>query len=223
MRVGPNGQPMPNIAPSQQQLLSAVAAANAVSGRHTPQPPSGVATPSARPPGTQQGPVGGQPPQAAQVQQQIQMLHAQQFVAQQAQAQAQLQAQGQGQGQMQVQGTPLQVPARVPSAQANRAVSLVHIGGLNGIYGTECIAWREQLALRTRSIHPSIAAQRDRRTTRIRHRPDPCASPKQLGQQQSRLSATERDWCIARWDTGVPASCACTACTVQPDDAGDRK
>lgn len=79
-RMGPNGQPMPNMAPSQQQLLTAVAAANAAR--------QGVPGPSANGTlGHAVRPLPGQTPQQPpnpQMQQQMQMLQAQQIAARQA-------------------------------------------------------------------------------------------------------------------------------------------
>ena len=84
--IGPNGQPLPSMAPSQQQLLNAVAAASAA--RQNVGAVNG--TPVAN----------GRPPQSAQIQmaqpqnhQVMQMLQAQQLAARQAQAQAQQQSQ----------------------------------------------------------------------------------------------------------------------------------
>lgn len=88
-RVGPNGQPLPNIAPSQQQLLNAVAAANAA--RQNGGAPNGTPLPNGRTPQSAQGQVQQVP--NAQV---MQMLQAQQMAARQAQAQAQQQSQAHG-------------------------------------------------------------------------------------------------------------------------------
>ncbi|KAK4687612.1 chromatin modification-related protein VID21, partial [Tremellales sp. Uapishka_1] len=92
IRVGANGPPgpMPNMAPSQQQLLSAVVAAN---GARQNQPSNG---PMVRPPG----------PPNAQQQQQIQMLQAQQMAA----SRAQQQAAGAGIGQVGRNGSPYNPP-----------------------------------------------------------------------------------------------------------------
>jgi chromatin modification-related protein VID21 len=92
VRGGTNGQPMPNMAPSQQQLLSAVAAANAVNARQAG--PNG--TPGASAARSLPGGTPGAVAQPAQVQQQMQLLQAQQLAAQQAQAQVRAQQAQQG-------------------------------------------------------------------------------------------------------------------------------
>jgi len=86
-RIAPNGQPMANMAASQQQLLTAVAAANAVrqNASNGPSPVNGQnGTPVN---GVRPLPQQGQAPNP-QLQQQMQMLQAQQHAARQA-AQAQ--------------------------------------------------------------------------------------------------------------------------------------
>ena len=90
IRVGPNGQPLPAMAPSQQQLLSAVAAATAArqqSGENGANPMANGVRPPMLPSQLQHS--------NPQVQQQMQMLQAQQMAARHAQAQAQQQAQAQ--------------------------------------------------------------------------------------------------------------------------------
>lgn len=100
IRMGPNGQPMPTMAPSQQQLLNAVAAATAANRQNANGAVQG--NPNVRPMPVVQG-------QSPQVQQQM-LLQAQQMAAQQArvlQAQAQAQAQ---QGRAPSMGGNLQPP-----------------------------------------------------------------------------------------------------------------
>lgn len=102
-RMAPNGQVLPHMTPNQQQLLSAVAAANAAHSRQSSSNGPGAGSPATRaPPTPQQQPMQLAPPgqqqqqgipiQSTQVQAQMQMLQAQQLAAQSAQAQAQVQA-----------------------------------------------------------------------------------------------------------------------------------
>lgn len=106
-RVGSNGQPMSNMAPSQQQLLTAVAAANAA--RQNAGVPNGTPIPNGR---TQMSAHA----QAAQMPnaQVMQMLQAQQLAARQAQAQAQQQSQAHGR--VPSSGTPHSQPGNLSAS-----------------------------------------------------------------------------------------------------------
>ncbi|KAK6907275.1 hypothetical protein I203_101265 [Kwoniella mangroviensis CBS 8507] len=110
VRMGPNGQPMPNMAPSQQQLLNAVVAANAVNRQNVNAVPGqGNVRPNPQQQQQQQQQQVQQGP-TIQVQQQMQLLQAQQIAATQAQLRAAQQAQLQAQAQAQVQGRMSQSP-----------------------------------------------------------------------------------------------------------------
>jgi chromatin modification-related protein VID21 len=133
-RMGPNGQPIPNMAPSQQQLLTAVAAANAArqqgqvpnAGGNVPRPQNGGA-------GTPGVPQGAQNPQ---VQQQMQMLQAQQLAARQAQAQAQ---QGQTGVRVPSGGTPHAQPRNLSGSPYSHAQGELPVGQGQGDHGSPVV------------------------------------------------------------------------------------
>lgn len=149
IRMGPNGQPMPNMAPSQQQLLNAVAAATAANRQNANGAVQG--NPNVRPMPVVQG-------QSPQVQQQM-LLQAQQMAAQQArvlQAQAQAQAQ---QGRAPSMGGNLQPPqlgVSSPFAQSRTPDLPAEGAGPSGINPTPSPAM--QAAAIGAQSSPQIAA-----------------------------------------------------------------
>ena len=123
VRVGPNGQPLPAMAPSQQQILNAVAAATAARQQQQQQQQqqqngtdaNGNPIRPMMPPGANANGLNAAI-QNPQVQHQMQMLQAQQMAARQAQAQAQ-QAQAQAQQVQQGQSIAQSSSAGTPQSQ----------------------------------------------------------------------------------------------------------